>query len=312
MTDFNDEQRGMKRCMKMTRKQSTVLVEYMEEHQDFALGRFDSYQKSTLMMKMWKELKSLLDMHGAPKTLDQWRRTWKDYRSKIRAKNARIEGERSSPGKEGTSPPLSNLEMRVLALIGPKPTRPVTPGGPRPWHIPANTKESPQIVSDESRCINTVEEMPEIIPVTEVPDFHPQPTVQTRARSILKPRPVVTVQRKSAPQPAESERSKNDHDNDQLDGILSKLDLFRDESLEVMKVIANGVTSIAQSQREILNVQKERLEVQREMLELERKRLENRTKMESMLRDVVECQKSMANSLEHRPFIALEETKQDV
>ncbi|XP_071455240.1 uncharacterized protein [Hetaerina americana] len=290
--DPNDGNLVAKRCVKMTKKQAAILVDFMETHQDFACGRYESPERKTIMTKMWNELKGLLDMHGAPKTLEQWRRAWKDLRAKTRAKNARLLAERSTTGyDEDGYASLSNLEQRVLEIIGATTTAPA--------HKPPPNFETSLPV--RVKCVSSGGNVATELSVSKTPTFQ-QFLTRATMRSTSIPQQTVISKKPD-------DKAKVILTNDRLDDILSKLESYRAESLDLMKVIANGIATIAEGQRDILTIQKERLEFQREVLRLERMRVENEVKMKNVVIEISDCQRRMASAQEPRAFCDLDGPK---
>ncbi|XP_046385849.1 uncharacterized protein LOC124172331 [Ischnura elegans] len=92
-----------KRAARVRDSQINVLVNYMIDHRDFACGRFQGPQGKATAERQWCELAELVGGHGPQKSVDQWKKVWKDLKRKTRAKNAQMNAERVRTGNASVS-----------------------------------------------------------------------------------------------------------------------------------------------------------------------------------------------------------------
>ncbi|XP_046397672.1 uncharacterized protein LOC124164392 [Ischnura elegans] len=75
MTKLTKEEESNKvRAFKMTQKKTATLVNYMSDHREFALGKFEGPTGRADHQKLWEEQADILALHGPLKTLDQWKK----------------------------------------------------------------------------------------------------------------------------------------------------------------------------------------------------------------------------------------------
>ncbi|XP_028157554.1 uncharacterized protein LOC135088246 [Ostrinia nubilalis] len=65
-----------------TAAQVAALVDFMQEHSDFAKGLINSGLEKEDLEAQWKELTNTLNsMGGAVKSVEKWKQTWRDLKS---------------------------------------------------------------------------------------------------------------------------------------------------------------------------------------------------------------------------------------
>ncbi|KAL4718522.1 hypothetical protein ACJJTC_004310 [Scirpophaga incertulas] len=110
----------MESRQRATPQQFAVLVEFMERHGDLtkpqagAQGRIRSEQ-------MWERISTLLNSIGCGvnKTAEKWRKVWIDWKAKTKKKALVIQRDlRGTGGGPGSKTSLTDLEQRVLAIMG--------------------------------------------------------------------------------------------------------------------------------------------------------------------------------------------------
>ncbi|KAJ8912720.1 hypothetical protein NQ315_012274, partial [Exocentrus adspersus] len=97
-----------------------VLIEYMENHKDFACGRVTAINARETYKKRWTELCTKLNSlgHGV-RPVEKWQKCWADYKSNLKKKAALIRNAREQTGGgPELEDKLNNLELRVLQVMG--------------------------------------------------------------------------------------------------------------------------------------------------------------------------------------------------
>ncbi|XP_046408622.1 uncharacterized protein LOC124173150 [Ischnura elegans] len=135
----------------MLKKQREVMVNYMVGHRNVAVGTYEGALGKVTMENNWRELRDLLKLHGPDKTEEQWKKAWRDLKGKTRAKNARLNSERTATGNTpGHTPPLNEVEKLVLTVIGVETSTPAVELG-----IPLQDNECVQAIVEEDLPLQT-------------------------------------------------------------------------------------------------------------------------------------------------------------
>lgn len=105
---------------KMILEQKIVMVEFMEDHLDFARNKLLGHDGKQNRKTMWEVLTTQLNgVNGPKKTSQKWQRVWIDLKNKVKKKASEI---KQSLTRTGGGPPikvvLSDLEQRILNIIG--------------------------------------------------------------------------------------------------------------------------------------------------------------------------------------------------
>nr|CAD7415299.1 unnamed protein product [Timema cristinae] len=107
-----------KKTRRFTTAQIAELVDYMSTHSDLASGRFSCAMGNSAMDRQWEALSKILEEHGPKKTVAQWKTVWRDLKCKVRARLADVNRASRATGNTTYAPPLTEIEKKVLAIIG--------------------------------------------------------------------------------------------------------------------------------------------------------------------------------------------------
>ncbi|CAG2064191.1 unnamed protein product, partial [Timema podura] len=110
--------RGGKKTRRCTSAQHAELVDYMSNHLELASGRFSCPMGNAGIEQQWEVLASLLEEFGPKKTTTQWKTVWRDLKCRARACLADLNRASKATGNSKAVPPLTELERKVLAIIG--------------------------------------------------------------------------------------------------------------------------------------------------------------------------------------------------
>nr|CAD7399232.1 unnamed protein product [Timema cristinae] len=122
-----------------TRAQIVQLVDYMSTHSELASSRFSCPINTEKLDRQWEALAKILEKHGPKKTIAQWKilantlvvlsptaedgeievriSVWRDLKCKVRGRLAEVNRVNSAPEKEKSAPSLTELELKVRAII---------------------------------------------------------------------------------------------------------------------------------------------------------------------------------------------------
>ncbi|XP_031344729.1 uncharacterized protein LOC116171854 [Photinus pyralis] len=105
---------------KMTPEQKTIMVEFMEDHPDFAKGKLLGNDGKQNRKAMWDILTTQLNsVIGPKKTSHKWQRVWIDLKNKVKKKASAI---KKSMGQTGGGPhlktTLTDIEIKIIIIIG--------------------------------------------------------------------------------------------------------------------------------------------------------------------------------------------------
>nr|CAD7459623.1 unnamed protein product [Timema tahoe] len=106
-----------KKTRRYTTAQIVQLVDYMSNHSELASSRFSCPISNDKLDRQWEALAKILEKHGPKKTVAQWKIVWRDLKCKVRGRLAEVNKLNSAPGKEKSAPPLTELELKVRAII---------------------------------------------------------------------------------------------------------------------------------------------------------------------------------------------------
>ncbi|CAG9772242.1 unnamed protein product [Ceutorhynchus assimilis] len=99
-----------------------VLMAYMEEHKDFANGRFLGLQGRETQRKMWSTIANRLNALGyGERSAEKWQKTWADFKHNLKKKGQMINSDLHGTGGGGhSSAPFNSFELRALNIFGGK------------------------------------------------------------------------------------------------------------------------------------------------------------------------------------------------
>ncbi|KAL0868278.1 hypothetical protein ABMA27_007808 [Loxostege sticticalis] len=106
--------------MTATHEQIEMLLQFLQEHTGLAKGHINSPDARAHSKRLWAELTDQLkSLGGAVKTTKQWQKVWADrkYLSKKAAAACR-RAQTGTGGGPSTQPPLSEIEQKVVAIMG--------------------------------------------------------------------------------------------------------------------------------------------------------------------------------------------------
>ncbi|KAI4468211.1 dek protein [Holotrichia oblita] len=114
---MTEEKHG--RASRTTQEQYNILINAVEENPTMKLGKIQITEKKEVD-KMWADVtKKLNNCRGPQKTVDQWKRTFIEYKSKIKSKARQNLVEcRGTGGGPKMVKPLTDIEERLMGLIG--------------------------------------------------------------------------------------------------------------------------------------------------------------------------------------------------
>ncbi|XP_068993177.1 uncharacterized protein [Neodiprion pinetum] len=142
-----------KRSHKHNSKQRKYLIEYMNNHREFAAGRLIGAQGKAKGDELWKALTRELNSLGFEKTQIQWQKVWKDIKSRVRAKAVSLKNARIKTGNFPVdSNTLSEEDLMILGLIGPA----VTEGCRVPDSMPEEMSAITQLREADESVLNEI------------------------------------------------------------------------------------------------------------------------------------------------------------
>ncbi|CAH1104567.1 unnamed protein product [Psylliodes chrysocephalus] len=97
-----------------------VLVDFMENHYDFATGRLSTNNAKDEYQQLWLNLTIRLNSLGlGERTRKKWQKTWTDYKCSLKRKVTEIKrAQEDTSGGPEMKKQLNNLEMRILSALG--------------------------------------------------------------------------------------------------------------------------------------------------------------------------------------------------
>ncbi|CAL1301169.1 unnamed protein product [Larinioides sclopetarius] len=105
--------------IKVSESQKEMIVTYMENHPDLNKGGLTYTFTKKMRQNLWQELTDQLNSKGTCiKTMDKWIKCWSDLKQEVKKRFSEREQYKNGTGKRPSSKDLSELDLRVLALIG--------------------------------------------------------------------------------------------------------------------------------------------------------------------------------------------------
>ncbi|XP_028151379.1 uncharacterized protein LOC114344754 [Diabrotica virgifera virgifera] len=97
-----------------------ILLSFCEENPQLITNKFIGSDRRTKGIALWKTVSTALNSLGyGQKTIDGWKKTLTDWKSKTKAKAASLRREQEKTGGGSSQlTPLSALEKRLLSLMG--------------------------------------------------------------------------------------------------------------------------------------------------------------------------------------------------
>ncbi|XP_036343414.1 uncharacterized protein LOC118752638, partial [Rhagoletis pomonella] len=105
---------------RVTKEQKYMLVQYLEEHREFAHDRFVNDTGCKSLLEQWNHLAQKLNARGgAIKDGEGWKRAWGNMRSKAKQKSQDLRNsiERSGVNSSITAKHLSTLDERIIGVM---------------------------------------------------------------------------------------------------------------------------------------------------------------------------------------------------
>jgi len=104
----------------MSLDQKEELVSFLTSHPEMVKNKFSAKVTFAGVQKLWETLTNAVNAQpGAKKDKEGWQKTWADLRRQTRKRAADIIKDiRKTGGGESSVPPLSDIENRVIALVG--------------------------------------------------------------------------------------------------------------------------------------------------------------------------------------------------
>lgn len=105
--------------MKVSPKHWEVFLDYAEKYPQIITGKFQSLNGKQEQQKMWTKISEKLNALGmGEKSAQKWKAAVIDWKSKTKTKAAQIKSHITKTGGGGPAKKLSEIEERLLALIG--------------------------------------------------------------------------------------------------------------------------------------------------------------------------------------------------
>ncbi|CAG9784220.1 unnamed protein product [Diatraea saccharalis] len=106
---------------KASPEQLNMLLHFLEEDKELALGKFTGLDGRIRQTNAWITITEKLNANsgfgsGAIKTPNKWQQTWRDWKSNVKKKAFKIRQNRFTPGCN-SSTQLTEAEERILRLI---------------------------------------------------------------------------------------------------------------------------------------------------------------------------------------------------
>ncbi|XP_071451496.1 uncharacterized protein [Hetaerina americana] len=212
------------RSRKITYKQTTVLINYMVENTNFARGKFSGRLGKVNYQKQWAVLKELLDGHGPSKTVDQWKKAWKDLKSKVRSRNAKCAYERRTPGNiPASTPPLTIEEQKVMSIIRKESSK----AAKKSWEIDGTSEECEDLPIQVS-----VEEEDSKVGILPAAPQHVRSSTGTTSPTAITPPP------------------RRNGLYGEIDDIKGRVIEYEERRLKILENISHSLDSLAQREAE--------------------------------------------------------------
>ncbi|XP_046402304.1 uncharacterized protein LOC124168219 [Ischnura elegans] len=106
------------RSSRVSFRQMKILVDYMSEHRELALGRYTGLDGAKNVCQQWQHLANILNDSGPSKNIEQWKKTWRDLKRNVRAKALRIKAAPKKNVNHSMSEVMSEVEEKCLNAIG--------------------------------------------------------------------------------------------------------------------------------------------------------------------------------------------------
>nr|CAD7434947.1 unnamed protein product [Timema monikensis] len=90
----------------------------MVSHSEFANGKLMGPQGAINATQHWTDLSNRLNELGPEKTMEQWKKVWRDLKRNTRGRAAAINAAHRQTGNPDIEDKLSNLDNKVIAVIG--------------------------------------------------------------------------------------------------------------------------------------------------------------------------------------------------
>ncbi|XP_067207126.1 uncharacterized protein [Linepithema humile] len=106
---------------KTTLEQRQIMIQFMEEHPDFAQNRIQGPEARKQTAHLWEQLANELNCcgYGATKSTEKWMKSWRDWRLDVKSKASKLRNYQKGTGGGGPSPAsLQETEKRLIALMG--------------------------------------------------------------------------------------------------------------------------------------------------------------------------------------------------
>ncbi|XP_071651763.1 uncharacterized protein [Temnothorax longispinosus] len=114
-----DSLKRKKRCANITNEQRTLLIEFMNKHNELLKGKFTSSFTMKDSVRLWNEITKILNsVNGAKKDWKGWRKCWHDFQSRSKKKHTVIKQSMAATGG-GTqnTETLTSQEQQVLNIM---------------------------------------------------------------------------------------------------------------------------------------------------------------------------------------------------
>ncbi|KAL0881366.1 hypothetical protein ABMA27_001243 [Loxostege sticticalis] len=102
-----------------TLRQLEILVEFLREHPDLALGRLRTKEARATSSRLWGEITESLNTEGPARSSKEWTKVWNDLKCKVRGKLVAINAsQHGAGGGPNTGVTLSTLEESMAQILG--------------------------------------------------------------------------------------------------------------------------------------------------------------------------------------------------
>ncbi|XP_063902370.1 uncharacterized protein LOC135122019 [Zophobas morio] len=114
------ENKKRKRSPKTTAEQFSLYIEKLENNINFRENAFHPGEDTDYIKSVWQNLTELLNSSGGPKkNYKEWKKTFSNWKTSVRAKARAIKASQKETGNDGEpEAPLTKLEIRLLNATG--------------------------------------------------------------------------------------------------------------------------------------------------------------------------------------------------
>ncbi|XP_072399675.1 uncharacterized protein [Diabrotica undecimpunctata] len=224
---------------KLTEGHWNVLLEFMEQHKEFAKGQFSGPTGRIIQRKLWEELAQLLNSLGeGSKPVEKWQKTWSDIKYSIKRKaSAKKQDIAATGGGPKVKPKLNQLEERVVNILGKTFYEGVSVSE---CGIPSTSEDDFLSTSKDVFPQNSLEDTPIHLPVASTS------SIQTSKFSEFKHKSIEASDHGYSKLPHPKKRKIQDVENELMQESLTELKEIKLELRELNKSMSSIANSLAE------------------------------------------------------------------